>query len=286
MPDPVISVITPNFNGSPFLERTLRSVLDQGYPALEYIAVDGGSTDGSIETLRRYEKQLAHWGSEPDHGHYDAVNKGFGHSTGEILTWLNSDDMLLPGSLHIVAQLFREFPDVDWITGIPAQWDAEDRLVQVAERVPVYGQKPLRRGEHDARILPGVQQEGCFWRRALWEKVGGQIDTRWTLGGDFELWTRMARHAGLATVSTVLAGSRRHPKQRSAREKAEYFRQVDEIAAAAGARQYLRTGWPTRLRRLPGGRRLYRCFLPGTGTVLTWEGDPDYRWVRRSVPLL
>src|ERR1035437_8512433 len=122
---PRISLVTPSFNQAPFLEATIRSVLDQDYAALEYVIVDGGSTDGSVEIIRKYQGRLAYWCSEPDQGQYDAINKGFARSTGHIMAWINADDMFFPWTFQLVADVFSMFPDVSWITSLlPANWNA------------------------------------------------------------------------------------------------------------------------------------------------------------------
>src|SRR5579862_8824120 len=105
-PWPRITVVTPSFQQGRFLEETIRSVLGQGYPNLDYIVIDGGSTDQSVEIIQKYAAQLSYWVSEPDHGQANAVNKGFQRSTGEILGWLNSDDLLLPGALFTIGRAF------------------------------------------------------------------------------------------------------------------------------------------------------------------------------------
>lgn len=277
-----VSVVTPSFNSVVFIEACLRSVFDQNYPELEYIVVDGGSTDGTVDVIRRYAGRLAYWVSEPDKGHYDAVNKGFARATGEVMCFINSDDMLAPGSLATVVEIFTQFPEIAWITGMPSVWDETGRRISADTRAVVCGQKYLARGEHDGRILYGVQQESCFWRRSLWEAVGGRIDTTWDLGGDFDLWTRMARHSELVGVEQVLSGNRRHSKQRSTLQRAEYVRQVEAIGSRLGCRTWLRSKWVQRLKALRGGWRLYRLFFPGYGTVLAREHG---QWVmsRRRV---
>ena len=103
-----ISIVTPSLNQGKFLEQTLKSVLDQDYPDLEYIVIDGGSTDDSVDIIKKYADRFAYWVSEPDKGHYDAVNKGFKHATGDVFFFLNSDDMLVPGSLSVVKETFTE----------------------------------------------------------------------------------------------------------------------------------------------------------------------------------
>lgn len=271
------SVVTPSFNSVSFVETCLRSVLDQGYPNLEYIVVDGGSTDGTVEVIRRYADRLAWWVSEPDKGHYDAVNKGFARATGDIMCFINSDDMLAPGSLATVAAIFDQFPDISWISGMSSVWNEKGECVSEGGRLPVFGRKYLAAGEHDSRLLRVVQQETCFWRRGLWEAAGGRIDTHWDLAGDFELWTRMARHAELVGVGCVLAGYHRHPGQRGALQKDEYFRQVDMIGARLGCRAWLRSHWVRRLFSIRGGWWLYRFLFPAYGPVLV-RILPEMAW--------
>ena len=111
---PRISIVTPSYNQARFLEQSMRSILDQGYPNLEYIVMDGGSTDGSAEIIHRYAGWLAYWASEPDGGQADAIRHGFARATGEILAWVNSDDLLLPGSLGHVALQFCRHPEADF----------------------------------------------------------------------------------------------------------------------------------------------------------------------------
>ena len=115
MTTPRISIITPNYNQEDFLEQTILSVIGQNYPNLEYIIIDGGSTDGSVEIIKKYEKHLSHWVSEPDSGLYHALQKGFSRSTGEIMGWINSDDILHRKSLFVLAEVFSTNDEIDWL---------------------------------------------------------------------------------------------------------------------------------------------------------------------------
>ena len=124
---PRISVVTPSFNQGEFIEDTLRSVTTQGYPALEYIVIDGGSADESASIIERHEAELAYWVSEPDEGHAHALNKGFAKTTGEIMCWLNSSDMHYPWTLETVAQIFTDLPEVEWIQGVGSWFDVSGR---------------------------------------------------------------------------------------------------------------------------------------------------------------
>lgn len=204
-----ISLVTPNMNGAAFLERTLRSVLSQDYPRLEYIVVDGASTDGSLEILDRYRPQLARVVSEPDAGHTDALIKGFAFSRGEIMGWIGSDDMLLPGSLAAVSQVFQEHPEIEWITGRPTAMTEDDIVHAIGEPRPWSW----------VRFLGGdyrhIQQESTFWRRRLWERAGGYLSMDHKLASDFELWTRFFLHATLYSVDTLIGSFRFHGGQQS-----------------------------------------------------------------------
>src|SRR5258706_6083465 len=126
---PRISIVTPSFNQAAYVDATIRSVLDQRYPNLEYIVVDGGSTDGSVDIIRRYEDRLTYWVSEPDRGQADAINKGLARATGEIRAYLNSDDLYLPGALLRVAAEYRAHPDADIICGVCRVIDEHGRMV-------------------------------------------------------------------------------------------------------------------------------------------------------------
>ena len=243
---PKISIVTPSFNQWRFLEATIRSVLDQNYPALEYVVVDGGSTDGSVDILRRHADRLTGWTSEPDHGQYDALNKGFARTSGEIMGWLNSDDLHTPWTLALVAEVFAALPEVEWLTSLhPLGFDERGLPVNCATRGP-YSRKEFLRGDY----LPGfgwrasgwIQQESTFWRRSLWERAGGCLDSNLRFAADFELWARFFRHASLAVVESPLAGFRHHNAQKTAGDAAGYKREAAEILARHGGKPRGRLG--------------------------------------------
>jgi glycosyltransferase involved in cell wall biosynthesis len=219
-----ISIVTPNYNQGDFLERTIVSVLAQGYDNLEYIIIDGGSTDNSVSIIKKYESRLAYWVSEEDGGMYDAINKGFARSTGDILGWLNSDDILFPGSLKTVDEAFSSLSSVHWITGMPASIDEQDRIISFQ---PVQSWSRLK-------ILAGqykwIQQESTYWRRTLWDKAGGRLDPGYSLAGDFELWTRFFRYEDLHSIHISMAGFRKRSQhQKSLENLGEYRAQVVDI---------------------------------------------------------
>lgn len=211
-----ISVITPNYNGATFIEDTILSVVSQKYPNLEYIIVDGGSTDESMQIIKRYSHNFAHILCEKDKGHADALNKGFKLATGEVLAWINSDDLLLPGALHLVNQVFSTFPDVKWLTGRPFTCKESGILDPV---------RPLRMWSW-IRFLCGdfryIQQESTFWRKSLWDAAGGQLNMQYHLANDFDLWLRFFQSAVLYTVDAPIGCFRMREGQRSVAQAESY----------------------------------------------------------------
>lgn len=198
---PRITLVTPSFNQAAWLGKTLDSVLNQGYPNLEYGVVDGGSTDGSLAILEAYRDRLSFVISEPDKGMYDAIQKGFARSTGEIMGWLNSDDVLMPNALFTLARLFQDIPQTEWLTGYRCAVDEQGSAVAL---------EPARAWSAEAYALDHrwIQQESTFWRRSLWERAGGSLNTDLKLAGDFELWYRFFGHAPLYSTDALLGGFR------------------------------------------------------------------------------
>jgi len=220
---PRISVVTPCLNDVATIEETIRSVLDQGYADLEYVIVDGGSTDGTVDVIRRYEGRLASWSSEPDRGHADALNKGFARTTGEIMGWLNADDVLHRGALRLLADVFGAFPDVEWLTAQPSHLSPDGAAV-AAYPPRRWSRLGFLTGEHRY-----IQQESTFWRRSLWQRSGGQLDESYRLACDFELWARLFHHAQLFSTWGVVGAFRFRPDQRSRTRKDEYETEVRRI---------------------------------------------------------
>jgi glycosyltransferase involved in cell wall biosynthesis len=182
---PRITIITPSFNQGAYLERTIRSVLDQGYPNLEYFVVDGGSTDESVQIIRRYERQLAGWVSEKDHGQTDAINKGLAAATGDIVAYLNSDDTYAAGSLARVAELMSGPNGSRWVVGACLMIDQRDRITGRFEH-----RRPRSFGEYLGHTSGMLPQPSCFWAGDIFERHGW-FDTHMHYCFDYEFHCRL-----------------------------------------------------------------------------------------------
>lgn len=210
---PRISIVTPSFNQGQYLEATIRSVLDQNYPNLEYIVMDGGSTDESVQIINKYADRLATWVSERDRGQNDAITRGFARATGQIFAYLNSDDMYLPWTLASVARIISEVPQVQWLSSRTLM-----TLNALGQPTHVYyGTEQTRLRFYYGMTLANygpfsgwIQQEATFWRRELWEQAGARMDEELYRVGDFELWSRFWQHAPLVSTVVPLAAYRRH----------------------------------------------------------------------------
>lgn len=226
-PAPIISIITPTYNYAHFLERTMKSVLSQGYPELEYIVQDGGSTDGTVDLLEKFKHRLKHFESRKDNGQAHAINLGFRHATGEIMAYLNSDDVLLPGTLDYVANYFTNHPDIDVVYG--------HRLI-IDENDGVIGDWIVPPHDDDAmRWADFIPQETMFWRKRIWEKVGAQVDESFHFAMDWDLLLRFQdAGARFARLPRFLAAFRVHTHQKTSA-------QIADLGERESARLRLRT---------------------------------------------
>ena len=185
---PVISIVTPSYNQAQYLEKTILSVLSQNYPNLEYIIVDGGSTDKSVEIIKKYEKFLKYWVTESDQGQSNALNKGFKHATGDLLTWLNSDDYYVPGALHKVAGAAMAKPQADVFVGAGQIVDRKGNVLHYKKPPPEIGTDSLYNWLRGGNFM----QPSCFFRQSAWE-LAGPIDEDLHMAFDLDLWLRMAK---------------------------------------------------------------------------------------------
>jgi glycosyltransferase involved in cell wall biosynthesis len=281
---PRISVVTPSFNQAKFLEATMRSVHDPGYPNLEHIVIDAGSTDGSVEIIKSYADRLAYWVSEKDEGQTDALIKGFDRATGDILCWLNSDDLFEPTTLQEVADFFSAHPEVRFAYGDATWIDVEGRPF-----------KPKREHRwnrfvwmYDHNFIP---QPSAFWRADLYRQVGG-LDRRFDLAMDADLWIRFADVTRPRHVRRRWSLMRFYPEQKNTRLRAasgaegrsiraRYVAPASrrEVKLKRTAARALRVG----LKALAGGYSASE-FARHTGTLFgrgTWEQQEALRQRRR-----
>jgi len=182
---PLVSIVTPSYNQARFLEATMRSVLEQDYPHIEYIVVDGGSDDGSADLIERYADKLAWWVSEKDKGQTEAINKGFARANGQILAWLNSDDTYEPGAVCAAVDYMQAHPDAGLVYG-----DANF----IDENGHIFGKFPAAQTDYK-RLKEGyvhIPQQAAFWRADLWKEVG-PLDDSFYFAMDYDLWVRLAK---------------------------------------------------------------------------------------------
>jgi glycosyltransferase involved in cell wall biosynthesis len=206
-----ISVVTPSYNQSAYLERTIQSVLNQDYPNLEYIIIDGGSTDGSVDIIRGYEDRLAYWVSEPDGGQSAGLIKGFQKSTGDIQCWINSDDMLEEGALKSVDDYFRRHSEARVITGDATLIDGQGSVIRIQRQIGF--NRFFWFNDHNY-----ITQSSTFWRRDLYEEVGG-LDASFHIGMDADLFIRFADITRIHHARKLWSRFRIYPEQKTSKDK-------------------------------------------------------------------
>jgi glycosyltransferase involved in cell wall biosynthesis len=210
---PLVSIITPSYNQASFLEASLRSMLEQKYPSIEYLVVDGGSTDGSVEIIRKYADRLAWWVSEPDHGQAEAINKGFRRAQGEFIAWLNSDDQYLPGAVAAAVAAFQEHPAAGLVYGDVLAVDEADRRINL-----------MRFGDHtllDLMSFKIIGQPAVFMRRSALDQAG-ELDASYHFLLDHHLWLRIASQTPMVHIPKTLAAARYHPQAKNVARAAEF----------------------------------------------------------------
>ena len=248
-PWPRVSIITPSYNQAEFLEKTIRSVLLQGYPDLEYIIIDGGSTDGSVEIIRKYEPWLAYWVSEPDRGQSEAINKGFRRTTGQVIAWLNSDDIYHPGVLHKAVWALEE-NRARLVCSRCRLVAPGGRLVGMyAPTVPVTTRSLIMTWESS---YPSPPQPTVFFGRDVLDQTG-LLDESLHYALDYEYWLRAIQHFSFCFVDDVWADYLVHPASKTGQGWRPFARETFEV----GCRYWHVLKWEDRLRcRLAGWRRI------------------------------
>lgn len=209
--------MTPSYNQAAYLEQTLTSVLEQDYPRLEYLVVDGASTDGSVDIIKKYADKLAFWVSEKDNGQAEAINKGLSHARGEILAWLNSDDYYLPGTISAAVQIFQECPDAVLVYGNMLAVNEHGQTTNLLQ----YDQLTLE----DLLCFQIIGQPAVFFRREAFE-IAGQLDTSYHCFLDHHLWLRIALQGRILHIDETWASARYHPEAKNRARSAEFSREA------------------------------------------------------------
>lgn len=226
-PNPLVSIVTPTYNSERFLEDNLQSIINQSYDNIEHIVIDGESNDNTIDILSDYEETYnMDWISEPDDGMYDAIEKGFEKASGEIFSWLNSDDKYFPWSVEVAVEHLKK-EGVEWITGHPTRWDNDGKLVYLNPLRPYYRQRWLKEGWYHGDALGWIQQESMFWTAELWEQRGGFPDGI-KMAGDYYLWKEFAKESEIVQIGTAIGGFRRHSSQLTS-DMDKYYDEVPKM---------------------------------------------------------
>jgi len=216
----LVSIITPSYNQASYLEQTIQSVLGQDYPRVEYLVIDGASTDGSVEIVKKYENRLAYWISEKDRGQADAINKGLARAKGDILAWLNSDDYYLPNTISAVVKCFEENPDVVMVYGDMLAVNGNGQTINVIK----YKQLALE----DLICFQIIGQSSVFFRRSALEKTG-LLDTSFHFMLDHHLWIRLAQQGRILHVPQVWSAARYHAEAKNRARAAEFGREAFRV---------------------------------------------------------
>ena len=216
----LVSIITPSYNQAPYLEKTIQSVLEQDYPNVEYIVVDGGSTDNSTEIIKKYADQLAYWISERDSGQAEAINKGFARANGDILAWMNSDDYYMLNTISVVVRCFEQNPDVVMVYGDMLAVDGTGQTINVLK----YRQLSLE----DLLCFQIIGQPSVFFRRSALEKTGW-LEPSFHFMLDHHLWIRLAQQGRLLHIPQVWSAARYHPLAKNRARAAEFGREAFRI---------------------------------------------------------
>lgn len=233
---PRLTIITPSYNHGQYIERTIRSVIDQGYPDLEYIVVDGGSSDDTLETLLRYDQWLR-WRSERDRGQADALNKGLRMASGDVIAFLNSHDTYEPGALLEVGRLFTTHPDVSWLSGRCRTIDWNDK--EIRRPITHYKNAWLRLGSYRVlSVLNFLSQPATFWRRSVIETIG-PFDEGLRYAMDYDYHLRVWGRFQPLVVNQYLANLRVHPESKASSANARFDTDLEIVRRHTSSRVLL-----------------------------------------------
>ena len=199
---PLVSIVTPSYNQDRYLAKTIESVLNQSYPNIEYIVIDGGSQDNSVDIIKRYQDQINYWISEPDRGQTDAINKGFSTANGDIYAWLNSDDTYEEKAVAEAVSFLQSHPDIGMVYGDANFINSDGRVIGKFNAKQTNYNRLRRGGVY-------IPQQAAFWRGELWHKVG-PLDPQFYFAMDYDLWTRLAKIAELRYIPKLWANFRLH----------------------------------------------------------------------------
>jgi len=241
---PTISIVTPSFQQSAYLETAIRSVLYQDYPASEYYVIDGASSDGSVEIIRKYENRLSGWISEKDRGQADAINKGFSRCSGDIFGWINSDDFYLSNTFSAVADFFASHPDTDLVYGDVLSLDGYGKLLNVMSFADY--------DMNDLMTFRIISQPAVFFRRTAWEKAGGlDLDYHYLL--DHHLWLRIASRGKIAYAHSLWSAARFYAEAKNRAHAADFGREALRLVEWMENDPLLRQAYQRNQRRIRGG---------------------------------
>ena len=228
-----ISIVIPVFNMVDTIEQTLSSIWDQNYKNLQLIVMDGASTDGTKEFLELHKDKIDIFISEKDNGQYHAIQKGMSLATGEVVSWLNADDIYFPWTFNRVNLFFQSFEKINWIVGLPSFLDCSGNITHIYNNLSARPNKLIRNGAFRNNVFGYLQQESMFFRKSLWDKIGG-LDLNYNLAADFELWTRFATISSVISVNIPLSGFRIDDNSRSKKYIRIYEQEVDQILKSLG----------------------------------------------------
>jgi glycosyltransferase involved in cell wall biosynthesis len=217
---PLVSIVTPSYHQANFLEKTMRSVLEQDYPNIEYLVIDGASTDGSVDLIKKYAEKISWWVSEKDNGQAEAINKGLARARGEYVSWINSDDYYMPGAVSDAVKALSSHPEAGFVFGNVQVVDQNERILNNLN----YGDWNLV----DLMSFRIIGQPGVFMRRSVVEKVG-YLDQSYHFLLDHQLWIRLAQIAGIYYIPSLWAGAHYHEDCKNLAMAADFGREAKRI---------------------------------------------------------